>query len=457
MNPRPLTAVIRQVSPGGIASLEFFPLSTKRDVTLGRDPDCEIVLDSRIHKGVSRRHASIYSGSDESDSWYIYDLNSSNGTYINGIRIQKHEGLHEGDRISLGKRGPQFVFEYLDCPSVPDNVDGLPADDDSEILYSAADIALSGKFEQIQDSSAASLHANDVTLSQLFPIISTGRDLTRKAYLVPGIITVVSVVSLFVLVDYPETFNKLFAGYLAAAAYYFVYQLCGKHKPWWLLLGSGLMTAIVLSSPLLNGFIKVFREILPGNIPADPSNDSFPSLLVKMFFGAGLMEELIKALPILCAWLVGRYGKSARHRNLIGVNEPLDGILIGTASAIGFTLIETLRVYAPGATTQLVELQIIIPRLLGSVAGHMAYSGYLGYFIGLSALKPKKQWQIIAVGYLSASALHALWNTTGYINPIVLAFTGAVSYACLTAAILKARALSPTRSQNFATRFTRIR
>ncbi|WP_410503736.1 PrsW family glutamic-type intramembrane protease [Leptolyngbya sp. 7M] len=87
----------------------------------------------------------------------------------------------------------------------------------------------------------------------------------------------------------------------------------------------------------------------------------------------------------------------------------------------------------------------------------MAYSGYLGYFIGLSVLKPAKRWRILGVGYLTAAALHALWNTMGLVNLLVLAVVGVVSYAFLTAAILKARALSPTRSQNFATRFTRLR
>ncbi len=40
---------------------------------------------------------------------------------------------------------------------------------------------------------------------------------------------------------------------------------------------------------------------------------------------------------------------------------------------------------------QLAGLQLLIPGILGSAAGHMAYSGYLGYFIGLSALKPRKR------------------------------------------------------------------
>jgi RsiW-degrading membrane proteinase PrsW (M82 family) len=58
-------------------------------------------------------------------------------------------------------------------------------------------------------------------------------------------------------------------------------------------------------------------------------------------------------------------------------------------------------------------LQLLIPRILGFAAGHMAHSGYLGYFIGLSALKPRKRWPILGVGYFSASALHALSNASG--------------------------------------------
>jgi RsiW-degrading membrane proteinase PrsW (M82 family) len=83
----------------------------------------------------------------------------------------------------------------------------------------------------------------------------------------------------------------------------------------------------------------------------------------------------------------------------------------------------------------------------------MAYSGYFGYFIGLSVLKSSQRWQILGIGYICAAVLHALWNSTGFITPILLAVVGVLSYAFLASAILKARALSPTRSQNFATRF----
>ena len=249
-------------------------------------------------------------------------------------------------------------------------------------------------------------------------------------------------------------FNSiLVATYLAGAAYYFIYQLCGKAKPWWLLLSVAGLTVLILLSPILPLFILIFRHLLPGSLPNPIESVSFPQLSFRMFVGAGLMEELLKAIPVLGAYLLGRQLRSP-WRERIGVWEPLDGILLGTASAVGFTLLETLGQYVPEITQiatlevgqnggQNLGLQLLIARVLGSVAGHMAQSGYFGYFIGLSVLKKSQRWQILAVGYVSAAALHALWNSTGLFSGVLLAVVGVLSYAFLIAAILKARMLSP--------------
>lgn len=443
---------LRQLPRNGVASPQFsrrYLLSTTQEVVVGRDPNCEIVLDSGLYGMVSRRHAVVRSQSPASDRWLLCDLNSANGTYVNGQRLQECQELQSGDRITLGNDGAEFIFEY-------------------QIKYQPTHLPLRSATRSVgaRQSTPKPLSSEyGVSFTQLFPILSTGRDLTRKAYLIPGILTVIFVVLMFATVGQPEAyFNQiLVATYLAGAAYYFVYQLCGKYKPWWVLLSSALAIVLILLSPLLPLFIFIFRGILPGSFPTAIESVSLPTLLLQMFFGAGLMEELLKALPVLGAYFLGRrLGSPWRER--IGVWEPLDGILLGTASAVGFTLLETLGQYVPEVSRnvsletgvgvgQLVGLQLLIPRILGSVAGHMAYSGYLGYFIGLSVLKPHKRWQILAVGYFSAAALHALWNSVGLFSSLLLAVVGVLSYAFLTAAILKARALSPTRSQNFATRF----
>ncbi|MCU0523924.1 MAG: PrsW family glutamic-type intramembrane protease [Elainella sp. Prado103] len=432
------------------SSLVTYPLIAPATVVIGRDPRCQIVLDSQLYGAVSRQHVRISVAPHSTSGWQICDLDSANGTYVNGQRIKGCRHLRAGDQILLSQTGPQFVFELRN--SIPTHPSALPLPTEPEPIAAAYP--------------REAIPSDGVTLSQLFPILSTGRDLTRKAYLIPGIITVSFVVLLFLSIGNPGFFNVLLAAYIAGIAYYFVYQLCGKQKPWWLLVGTGITTMLLLLSPVLRLFVLVFRGILPGNIPEDGS-EGFVITLIQMFFGAGLMEELLKAIPILLVYWIGtRLRSPAREK--IGVWEPLDGILLGTASAVGFTLLETLGQYVPGIMNdvtfqagvgyrELLGLQLLIPRILGSISGHMAYSGYLGYFIGLSILKPTKRWQILGVGYLTASGLHALWNTMGLINLLVLAVVGVISYAFLTAAILKARALSPTRSQNFATRFTGFR
>jgi RsiW-degrading membrane proteinase PrsW (M82 family) len=438
---RPTTGV----SPAQ-AQLSFDAVSA-----IGRDPSCQIVIDSQSYGMVSRRHAEIRyapaSGRDQ-EHWWICDLNSANGTDINQQPLQGCQILQHGDRLTLGQDGPIFMFELF-LALVPSPV--LPASWVESVITPQSPVmppAHSGE--------------SSITLTQLFPIFSSGLDLRRKAYLWPGAIAVTFVVAMFMAIDAPLIFNLLLASFLAIGCYYLIYLLCGKHKPAWVLVGTAIATVILLQSPVLPLFMWFFRDILPGAITTDDKVLSFPVQLIGMFFGAGLMEELLKALPLFLILGLGA-GLKPRQRDHWGIVEPLDGILLGAASAIGFTMIETLGQYVPAMVqdaqlqaglelSQLRGLQLLIPRLLGTISGHMAYSGYFGYFIGLSVLRPTDRWPILIVGYITASGLHALWNTMGGVSPVLLAIVGMLSYAFLAASIVKARSLSPNRTQNFATR-----
>jgi pSer/pThr/pTyr-binding forkhead associated (FHA) protein len=64
-------------------------------ITLGRD-DCDIVLSD---PEVSRRHAAV---AESPDGFTIEDLGSTNGTWVNGERIDRPAPLRAGDEVRFG-------------------------------------------------------------------------------------------------------------------------------------------------------------------------------------------------------------------------------------------------------------------------------------------------------------------------------------------------------------------
>jgi len=66
-------------------------------VTVGRHPDSDVFLDDIT---VSRRHVELVRSVTGYD---IKDVNSLNGTYVNGVRIDGAEPLTNGDEVQVGK------------------------------------------------------------------------------------------------------------------------------------------------------------------------------------------------------------------------------------------------------------------------------------------------------------------------------------------------------------------
>ena len=64
--------------------------------TIGRSPGAEFIVDAAL---VSRLHCQITAGMI---SLQVKDLGSTNGTFVNGKRVQIAE-LYEGDTLSVGR------------------------------------------------------------------------------------------------------------------------------------------------------------------------------------------------------------------------------------------------------------------------------------------------------------------------------------------------------------------
>lgn len=98
---------------------KIIPLASRNEFTLGRlsegqpiMPDIDLTPYQAYASGVSRLHAVV---KREGDRVMVMDLGSSNGTYLNGRRLNPHteELLNHGDVIALGKLKIQVLLRNI--------------------------------------------------------------------------------------------------------------------------------------------------------------------------------------------------------------------------------------------------------------------------------------------------------------------------------------------------------
>ena len=96
-----------QVAAGPLSDSTYF--LTDAEVRIGRDPSNSLAISDL---SLSRRHCLL---SREQDSYKICDLDSRNGTFVNGGAVSE-ASLSHGDRISVG----ESVFVFLSKDEDPD-------------------------------------------------------------------------------------------------------------------------------------------------------------------------------------------------------------------------------------------------------------------------------------------------------------------------------------------------
>jgi diguanylate cyclase (GGDEF)-like protein len=76
-----------------------------RPITIGRDPDVELPLRDG---SISRRHCRIERKDD--GEYTLTDLGSTNGTRVNGVKVDDKKILKDGDKVFLGASVVKFAF-----------------------------------------------------------------------------------------------------------------------------------------------------------------------------------------------------------------------------------------------------------------------------------------------------------------------------------------------------------
>lgn len=78
-------------------------ITVDRDMLVGRHQDADLLLQAAE---ISRRHAALLL---KDQLLWVQDLNSSNGTFVNDIRIEQEKQLHDGDIVQFAS----FKFSVL--------------------------------------------------------------------------------------------------------------------------------------------------------------------------------------------------------------------------------------------------------------------------------------------------------------------------------------------------------
>ncbi len=92
--------------------------------TIGRSPDNDIPIPD---PEVSRRHAQIVR---QEDGYAIVDLGSTNGTFVNEVRVATLTPLQDGDQIRLGDAIDLRFFLPGEQPTVLERPPSLASDDE---------------------------------------------------------------------------------------------------------------------------------------------------------------------------------------------------------------------------------------------------------------------------------------------------------------------------------------
>ncbi len=303
---------------------------------------------------------------------------------------------------------------------------------------------------------------------------------------------------------------------LTAGGAFAIYRMAGKRKAWWAIPGVIAFAAVLTESPIMT-----WLQVTFGLVGSNRSDGSVIGGFVYYLFRAALPEEILKSIPVLIgiyigAKLLGRLQPGHPARQL-AVLEPLDGLLLGAAAGFGFAFSETLIGYVPrqmlingdvaggmfdllrsrgmnlklpsgpvdlaaliqelyklfiatfgqdGAQLQLnriiarspsAGLELLLPRLFGDVFGHAAYAGVFGYFLGLAAMKPAHRAKTVLTGLAIACALHASWNAAASKSSLFMFLIALAGFVMLAVCIIKARQISPERSQLLASQIVDVR
>jgi RsiW-degrading membrane proteinase PrsW (M82 family) len=385
-------------------------------ITVGRSDTCTVRFDPRAERIASKQHAFI---EGRPDGFYIRDNQSTNGTLVNGERVESAK-LRSGDVIQFGRNGSTATV-MIDAPVT---APAVPPQEYRQIeiqqFQQAVDQAPAEKSMQMSLSNMGLGHLEPPkpppSRTGLFVGIGIGTFIF--------VVLTIFVGAIFVLLldPVPAAIATVIA---FTPAFLYILPLMGLDRydpePFWLLAFAFAWGALV--AVLVSLFVNSAFGIVVAIGTGSPGLASIMSAVIS----APVVEEASKGIGLLVLLIFFR-----RY-----FDDILDGIVYGGVIALGFATVENVMYYGEGLNRAYMEfgltsealwsfLLLFTLRGIMSPFAHVTFTAMTGIGCGISRESHNGFVKFImpVIGYIAAVILHGIWNGLGIIVTIFIVTMG---------------------------------
>ena len=361
-------------------------------LTVGRGDTCAVRFDPQTERIASKQHAYI---EKKADGFYLIDNQSTNGTLLNGQKIQTAK-LNQNDRVQFGKNGVEASINIVSNQQTSEPTLIKPDINVPQIIQSAR----TGQLNAPSDwrNSITGMKISDLQT----PVVQKSNNSTVFAAIAIFVILFLSFIVCLLMFASVGVGAAIIASIVAfVPAMFYILPLIWLDRydpepPWLLALAFawGALVAVIVSF-VIN---TVLGAILGGEFGA--------------VISAPIFEEGSKGLGVVLLLVFFRKY----------FDDILDGIIFAGVIALGFATVENILYYGRElAAGDKGHFQaIFVARGIFSPFAHVTFTAMTGIGCGIARESYNKAVRLLLplIGYFAAIFLHAFWNG-------VLTFAGA--------------------------------
>ncbi|HRI04886.1 MAG TPA: PrsW family glutamic-type intramembrane protease [Pyrinomonadaceae bacterium] len=369
---------------GGSLAGQTYELETGF-LTVGRSETCSIRFDPMSERIASKQHAFIEA---KADGFYVRDNQSTNGTLVNGQRIESVK-LNSGDQIQFGTNGVTATVR----------IDSLGSQQNYRELEIQQFNQTAAQEPANFQSSLANFGLNSMAAVKPEPS-KTGQYIgIAITIFVVIFLSIIVALLMFASVGIVPAVIAAVVAFVPAAIYILPLMWLDRYdpEPAWLLAAAfawGALVAVVVSF-IVNTVIGVVFAI-----GVSPEAGEFVGAVIS----APVFEEGSKGIGLVILLIAFR-----RY-----FDDILDGIVFAGVIALGFATVENVLYYGRGLAGGGFEglALLFVLRGIMSPFAHVSFTAMTGIGCGIARESHNKAVRFLMpiVGYFGAVALHAIWN-----------------------------------------------